>query len=525
MNQDLVQAVARLTERLLTLADQDDGLRQDLRALAGAVLLATERPSLLETPEPGSQVAEEQELGEPGRESSPSIEDERRLPTVEIEASPTASLLPLPTLSRARPPEGDVRIEPKHSAGREATTNAELPAIESRCRLKAEGIRWAVTRRRRIDEGAEFRVEISPRDREILDRARDHDCYLWMNSPDFALPRETAPLEDVAGCFEAVADAVALMRGMLPDLEANREYFEPALDLLAEAQSALKVAIDRIDGPKDQDQFRVYNWLRGVTTREQIYIRRHMRLDDSADPALLPQIERRIEALDAKFQEVGQRAKRRKSHLNRLRYHAKLIGEGKGREYDWRKVAGAIEDLVGEGMPVSSVVLREVLLPVLDELPDLSDLPPGFGLVLREIDRYLAGLMSSREVAAPAVPTADVIEAARLLSGKSAVLIGGNRRPDAYDMLKAALNLKELHWIETREHESFETFKPFVARPDVAVVLLAIRWSSHSFGDVKQFCDRYGKPMVRLPGGYNPNQVAAQIRAQCSRQLGDMTTE
>jgi hypothetical protein len=52
------------------------------------------------------------------------------------------------------------------------------------------------------------------------------------------------------------------------------------------------------------------------------------------------------------------------------------------------------------------------------------------------------------------------------------------------------------------------------------LVLLAIRWSSHAFGDVKQFCDRHGKPLVRLPGGYSPNQVAAQILAQGSEQLG-----
>ncbi len=52
-------------------------------------------------------------------------------------------------------------------------------------------------------------------------------------------------------------------------------------------------------------------------------------------------------------------------------------------------------------------------------------------------------------------------------------------------------------------------------------MLLAIRWSSHSFGDVKRFCDRYGKPMVRLPGGYSPNQVAAQVLMQVSGQLGD----
>jgi hypothetical protein len=51
------------------------------------------------------------------------------------------------------------------------------------------------------------------------------------------------------------------------------------------------------------------------------------------------------------------------------------------------------------------------------------------------------------------------------------------------------------------------------------VVLLAIRWSSHSFGEVKDFCDRYGKLLVRLPAGYNPNQVAVQILQQIGNRL------
>jgi hypothetical protein len=85
----------------------------------------------------------------------------------------------------------------------------------------------------------------------------------------------------------------------------------------------------------------------------------------------------------------------------------------------------------------------------------------------------------------------------------------GDRRGNAYQAIKDAFGLKELIWIETREHESFEGFEPYVARPDVAAVLLAIRWASHSYGEVKDFCDQYGKPLVRLPGGYGLNQVAA----------------
>ena len=50
-------------------------------------------------------------------------------------------------------------------------------------------------------------------------------------------------------------------------------------------------------------------------------------------------------------------------------------------------------------------------------------------------------------------------------------------------------------------------------------------WVNDSNGEaavknwMKNFCDRYGKPLIRLPGGYNSNQVAAQIMAQASERL------
>jgi hypothetical protein len=163
--------------------------------------------------------------------------------------------------------------------------------------------------------------------------------------------------------------------------------------------------------------------------------------------------------------------------------------------------------------------LRDVLLPVLDDIPERDDPSANFRLVLREIDRYLATRAGNPPTATTPEPTAEVRRAAELLAGRSAVLIGGVRRPQSQEMLRRSLGLHELVWIATREHQAIRGFEATIARPEVAVVLLAIRWSSHSFGDVKQFCDRHGKPLVRLPGGYNPAQVAAQILAQCSEQL------
>jgi len=141
--------------------------------------------------------------------------------------------------------------------------------------------------------------------------------------------------------------------------------------------------------------------------------------------------------------------------------------------------------------------------------------------VLREIDRYLATRPTEQLDPARPEPTGHVRAVAQMLSGKTIILIGGVPRPHALDALKEAFTLKDVDWIETKEHESITSFEPHVARPEVALVLLAIRWSSHVFGEIKLFCDRYDKPLVRLPGGYNPNQVAAQILTQVSGRLQD----
>ncbi len=256
-----------------------------------------------------------------------------------------------------------------------------------------------------------------------------------------------------------------------------------------------------------------------MAAREQIYIRRFMRLDDPASPSGHPNIQARIEKLDAGFQETLRQGKARKSLLSKARYHARRIAGDMGDDYDWGKIVASVDALVAGGEPASNVDVREILLPILDRMPDLEDPPRNLQLVLREIDRYLAARRTAAEPAPPEAPTAEVVEAARLLGGKSVVLIGGARRPESHDAIRRAFNLKELIWIETREHESIDHFEPSVARPDVALVILAIRWSSHAFGDVKAFCDRYDKPLLRLPRGYSPNQVAHEVVGQCSERL------
>lgn len=507
------EVTTALAERLLSLASQDAELKSQLRRLALAFLELTEERPHEPSQEPlaAAQVAEQVHAAIEQLEVAVSS---AAAGPVDQSLAPT----PLPELTLGR----STFAEPARPVFRAPTTAVEeLALIEPRTRLKAEAARWAASRRRQMAEGASFYTEIDPVDREIIAKAKElPNCFLWMCHSSGPTPSNLALYEEVAGCFEAVAEAVSLIRQIQDEPEADQTDFEAALDLLAEAQSALRVAVATIDGPVDTDQNAVFHWLKATATETQIFIRNFMRLDNPADPAQWPDILNRVEEVSLRVQEARRRRSERKRLLGKVRHKTTLIlNDPERAPGEWDLLIGTVCELVGGGLPPSNRELREMLLPVIELLPEKEIVPWDFERVLVEIDRYLA-TVPPPESPGIVKPSKEVTEAAELLRGKSLVLIGGDKRQGAYQALKEALGLRELIWIETRAHESVEGFAPYVARPEVAAVLLAIRWSSHSYGEVKTFCDRFGKPLVRLPGGYNPNQVAAQIMAQASDRLG-----
>lgn len=407
-------------------------------------------------------------------------------------------------------------------AERFAPVDFEL--IESRCRLKAEGARWAVKRRKMIADRLDFATQVEPHDRDLIARAKIlPNCFLWLNHPSGHSSSDPARYEEVAVCFETLAAAVALVRAVEAEPDRDPAEFEAALNLLAEAQSMLRISVSRFDNYADTDQRDVFLWLKNTASEQQIFIRRFMRLDDPGDPALAVDLQERITALSESLLDARKKVKQHKKLLSKVKHKCALIQEQPEAALEfWKVLIPMIDELVAGGVPPSNRELREAVAPIVDSLPDapeLAELPQSVQLVLREIDRFLASAPAKPAEAVPSRPNPIVSEATKLLRGRSMVLIGGERRQEAEQSLIEAFQLKELHWISTREHESLDWFEPYVAKPDVAVVVLAIRWSSHSYGDVKIFCERHNKPLVRLPGGYNANQVAAQIMAQCSGKL------
>ncbi len=515
MSSELVNALAAVVDRLTLLSAEDAILRTQLRLVAKAFLDSTENG-----PVTGDQITTDQVLvavteslarGVPASTTEDINQFQTSLPVQEV-------LPPLTLGSKTSSTQEPAR--PTWPVPQPGSTEADLSLIETRCRIKAEGARWAATRQRRLIEGANYANEIEPKDREIIERAKSTpDCYLWMNSRNSPIPSDLGQWEDVAGCFEAVANGVALVRTIMANQPYSPALFEKALDLLAEAQSALRSAVGLIDDDRtDTDQAKLFVWLKVTTAQEQIFIQRHMRADDPADPASWSEIAARIETIDSQLRNNQQQKKQQESRLRRIRYHLKLIQAANGGDHDWRTIVSTVEDMVKNGLPPSNVEIRELLVPVIEDMPELDELPVEFQRVLQEIDRFLASRPAEIEAKSQS-PNAAVRKVARLLDGRKALLIGGLRRPSAKEALESVLGLKELIWFETREHESVNIFEPYVAQSDVAVVLLAIRWSSHSYGEVKQFCEKHGKAFVRLPGGYNPNQVAVKILEQTKGRL------
>lgn len=436
------------------------------------------------------------------------------MPLAVPQAEPSAEALPTAPQRRAT----DVRVPLERAEG----ATLDLALVARRARLKEEACRWAVKRRQRMAEGVDFEQAVRPMDKELGRRVREiADCYAWPLDPYAKLPSD-AKLDELAAGYESLAMAIDLV-SEVSAVEKGRAFTELAYQLLAEAQSALRAGLLRyaeIDNDRDQDA--VFQWLRDRTFREQIYVPRHMRLDDPADPGNWHDLQQRIEDLHVRFNEEGRLTRERKALFNRLRYHLdpdRARHEG-GLEH-WQRVHEAVGLLLASGLQPSNVELRDLLAPALERMPGDFQPSPGMALVLREIDRFQASREkeSLAEEGPPSAPAEVVQNAARLLRGGRVVLIGGEERPRSRAALERALELSELCWITTSPGESYTSFEPEIARPETTLVILAIRWASHSYENVKRLCERHGKPYVRLPAGYSPNQVAEQVLRQASERL------
>ena len=499
MSLEIANAASIVVGRISAMAGQDPEFRAALASVLNGLLDTRQAPK-----DDAVQV----------EEVSPSFENDEQLQTESDNDEVVMAAEPIAASSAITP---TIRRPPREPV------QSDLSAVEARCRLKAEGARWAAERQRQIHEGIPFSTAIGPHDRELIDRAKKSGCFLWMNSPKQPRPDDIGLFDVLASCFEIAAEAAALLRECAFDMKAE-DLFRQCLDVAAETQSALRSAVMAVGAPTDTEQQSLYEWLRKTAAERNVYIERHLRSDDPADPYGWADIQSRIQAVREACRESFARQRQRTDRLKRIHYHTQRVTSGNGTDHDWQTIAQVANEMVNDGVPPSNREIRDALLPVIDFLPRSDGFPLAFQLVLRETEKYRAGKDVRSSSQDEAVPTAEVQAVRKFLAATSLVIIGGECRGPAQQALKEAFALEDVVWLDSREHRSIERFKPYVARADVKVVALLIRWSSHSYGELKRFCDGHGKLFVRLPAGYNPSQVANQIMMQCGDLLGQDTS-
>lgn len=508
MDDGVMSAVAEVLDRLNKLANEDARLRVRLQQIGRAFL----------------------QMGENGNQNgNHDTHSDRESASLTLESTPCRDLLPPSSAHTHSEPSLNGNGFVNSDAVRTRTEfgdEVDLVALEQRCRLKAEAARYAADRRKLQAIRGTQREDADPRLQELISKAKSlPDCFLWMCHADGPEPVNGASYEDVAGCFDATADAVALNRAAMESPEVNRAAKEKALYLLAEAQSALRSSVSRFDGYADPDQTRAFRWLRSKAADTQIYIRRYMRAGDPADPAKWPDLAARIEGLDIEVQDASRKTRLRRKLVGRVRHKASLIAElpaNDARE-TWRELSLIVDELITLGLSPTDGDLREFLSPIHDRAPDLDSFPfpAGFKLVIREVLRFSRALQPSANGQlipdpAPMQPNGENTE---WLRGRAAVLIGGACRPGDHQSLLEALGLADLFWIETHEPIGLARFEPYVAREEVALVLITPEWTGDPDGAIRDFCRRHGKPLVRLEDGYEPERVIAQILEQCAVQV------
>lgn len=275
--------------------------------------------------------------------------------------------------------------QPVDEPGTGTDIDAPLPGIATRGRLRAALARSVAERER----------SGNPVDDDLIHRARSEGASVWV----LDLRGKTADdIDTFAACLDAMADAadlVVLRRRYEPGVRERRQQ---AVEWVAAAQSALRIATRALRTLADDDQEAAFRWLDTVTSEERIFIARHMRLNDPFDPdrigEIAGQVAGELESLRARADRDAANAKR----LQNLRYLSGQFARGKATDSDRRKVVEVVGGLVDAGVPPTSLDLRNPLLPIRDRLPDADDLPIAYRRVLGAIDAYLERRAEAAEI-------------------------------------------------------------------------------------------------------------------------------
>lgn len=417
-------------------------------------------------------------------------------------------------------------------AGKESGgSEIDLALVERRCRMKAESCLVFIDRRAAEGDGERERALIDRVDAMISEARSLPDCFLWVFWRERKQPADGV-LRTIAACYRSLAEVVSLVRRIdeLGD-DADREDAEAAMQLMAEATSALRVAMEKtwLSAP-DADQDEAHAWLRIETRKRGIFIPRHMKLDDPADPLRAEEVVRETAGVRARAEDRAAEVARVREWFGQIRYHAGRIERNPEHAdpHDRRKLVEAIELLRSRGVKPTDPRFREVLPVRTAELIAAADSAAARDVAARieagseaesgggDVDEDEGGSGWSEQVA----------RVRAMVEGRSVVIVGGEPRPDAAERIKGAFGLSGVEWVRLTEHGTGEPIRAPIGRAETALVLVLVKLTGHLHAEEASECARlHDKPCVYLRAGYNPEQIADSVLRQASRKLGTVAAE
>ena len=144
--------------------------------------------------------------------------------------------------------------------------------------------------------------------------------------------------------------------------------------LLAESQSMLWAGRREAGIDRDQDQPDPFIWLREKTREHRVFVERHMRREDPANPASHADLQARLDAFSKAWNASVAGDRQKDVQLSRLGYHVERISDASGDEstHDWERLSEIIDALDGLGADPQSAEIAAVLAPLPDEIPDIE---------------------------------------------------------------------------------------------------------------------------------------------------------
>ena len=283
-------------ERLIELAAQDDDLRADLRALAEAILAATEAGQPKTDAAPPKSPSE----AAPGSTARKACPGARRCPT--LPGADSQQWLNRSGNSRweggaleEQPPicfDGDALVK-NHS---DDLARSE-PAAGGKARRLA-GQRNACDGSVR---GTRSRSKTRRWTRMVEWADRLTDCFYWMK------PRTTPASRSLLArrCGRVLRDDGRGVRCSSGSCWRNTQGTRKSWNDRCRSSpkpNLLRAAFQRLGAPDDPDQLEVFEWLKATAARHHVYIKSFMRADDVADPTRWSDLLARIESLAASGQ-------------------------------------------------------------------------------------------------------------------------------------------------------------------------------------------------------------------------------